>query len=64
MLARMTMSSLDDFRRLARTAGFDWSDQELQALLPAFERSVALLRSLDDVALGDLEPTTHYRVLS
>jgi hypothetical protein len=63
MLARMTASSLDDLRRLVRVAGFEWSDHDLAALLPAFERSVALLRSLDAIALGDVEPTTHYRVV-
>jgi hypothetical protein len=64
MLAPMTTPpGLDDLRRLAETAGFEWSDQEIQALLPAFVRSVALLRSLDAVDLGPIEPTTHYSVL-
>ena len=63
MLARMTAPSLDELRRLARLAGFEWSEAELEALRPLFERSVALLRSLDDVGLGDVEPTVQYRIL-
>lgn len=63
MLARMTAPSLDELRRLARRAGFEWPDAELEALRPLFERSVALLRSLDDVELGDVEPTVQYRIL-
>lgn len=63
MLARMATPALDDLRRLSVLAGFQWSEAELEALRPAFERSVALLRSLDGLALGDTEPTIQYRIL-
>jgi hypothetical protein len=59
----MNALTLDDVRCLGRAAGFDWSPAEAEALRPALERSLALLRSLDDLPLGDLEPTIQYRIL-
>ena len=65
MLAAMTPQSLDldTLRRAARLAGFDWSDDELQAILPAAAASVSLLATLEGADVAEREPTTQYRPL-
>lgn len=54
---------LETLRRVSRAAGFAWSDAELEALRPAVEAMLAMLAKLDAVAIGDVEPTTQYRML-
>jgi len=54
---------VDTLRRIARLAGFDWTDAELAASLPAMERMLALLARLDAMPLAEVEPATQYRVL-
>jgi hypothetical protein len=63
MLPPMTTTPLDTLRRIAALAGYSWTDAELEALRPAVERALESLERLEDVPLGDVEPTTHYRVL-
>ena len=53
---------LETLRRIARLAGFDWSDAELEAVRPTLQRTVEMLRQLESLPLADVEPTTYYRV--
>jgi Asp-tRNA(Asn)/Glu-tRNA(Gln) amidotransferase C subunit len=52
---------LETLRRGARLAGFAWSDAELEEIRPQVEAALRLLRTLDRVDVGSIEPTTHYR---
>jgi Asp-tRNA(Asn)/Glu-tRNA(Gln) amidotransferase C subunit len=54
---------LESMRRIARAAGFTWSDAELEAIKPAADALLALLARLDAADLGDAEPAAQYRVL-
>jgi hypothetical protein len=49
--------------RAARVAGFAWTAEELEAARPAVEAALALLATLDALALETVEPTTQYRIL-
>lgn len=55
--------SLDTLKRLTCLGGFDWSDAELEAIRPTLERTLDLLARLEALPLGEIEPTTQYRVL-
>jgi Asp-tRNA(Asn)/Glu-tRNA(Gln) amidotransferase C subunit len=54
---------LDTLRRVARLAGFEWSDAELEAIRPMVEASLRLLSGLETLPLEGVEPTTQYRML-
>jgi Asp-tRNA(Asn)/Glu-tRNA(Gln) amidotransferase C subunit len=54
---------LDTLRRVARLAGFEWSDAELEAIRPMVEASLRLLSGLEALPLEGIEPTTQYRML-
>jgi Asp-tRNA(Asn)/Glu-tRNA(Gln) amidotransferase C subunit len=54
---------LDTLRHGARLAGFTWTDAELEEIRPQVEGVLRLLRALEAVPIGDLEPTTHYRTV-
>jgi hypothetical protein len=56
-------TDLDTLRRVARLAGFDWSDDELTTIRPMVEASLRLLATLDTLPLADTEPVTQYRIL-
>ena len=59
MLGRMdTAHDLPSLRRAARLAGFDWTDAELEAILPAVESTRTLLAALEALALDGVEPAT------
>ncbi len=62
MLARMEIS-VESLRRTAALAGFAWTDAELEAIRPAVKRLLESLAELEQLPLGDGEPTTQYRVL-
>ena len=49
-------------RRSAALAGFDFSEADLQALRPGLDRMLEQLQQLEVLALGTLEPTTHFRM--
>jgi Asp-tRNA(Asn)/Glu-tRNA(Gln) amidotransferase C subunit len=61
----MTNDAIDlaTLRHGARLAGFAWSDAELEEIRPQVEATLRMLRALDDVPLGDTEPTTQYRTV-
>lgn len=50
-------------KRIAAAGGFAWTDAELEPIRPAVERLLDALERLESLPLGDLEPTTQYRVL-
>ena len=50
-------------RRMAALLGYDWSDEELEALLPQVEKSLEMVERLDALALRDVEPALQYRIL-
>ena len=54
---------LDALRGSARVAGFDWTDAQLEAIRPMVGAALRLLASLEDLPLGDVEPSTQYRML-
>ena len=62
MLAGMASIDLETLRRMARLAGFAWSDAELEAVRPTLERTIEMLRQLESLPLAGIEPTTLYRV--
>jgi len=62
MLARMEIS-VEMLKRTAALAGFDWSEAELEPIRPAVENLLEALARLEQVPLGDIEPTTQYRVI-
>ncbi|HUF94122.1 MAG TPA: hypothetical protein VMR23_17225 [Candidatus Limnocylindria bacterium] len=51
---------LPSLRHAARLAGFDWTDAELEAILPAVESTRALLAALEAVDLDGVEAATRY----
>jgi Asp-tRNA(Asn)/Glu-tRNA(Gln) amidotransferase C subunit len=54
---------LETLRRAARVAGFDWTEDELDALRPMAQSVLRLLATLETIPLGAIEPTTHYRIV-
>ncbi len=62
MLARMEIS-VELLKRTAALGGFDWSDAELEPIRPAVARLLEALERLEQLPLGDVEPTTQYRVI-
>ena len=40
-------------KRMAALLGYDWSDEELEALLPQVEKSLEMMERLDGLALRD-----------
>jgi Asp-tRNA(Asn)/Glu-tRNA(Gln) amidotransferase C subunit len=58
----MTELSIPVMQRMAALAGFEWTDAELEALRPAVERSLALIKKLESIGLSETEPTTQFRM--
>jgi Asp-tRNA(Asn)/Glu-tRNA(Gln) amidotransferase C subunit len=56
-------TDLATLRHVARLAGFDFTDAELEALRPGLERALDQLRRLEALPLAALEPATQYRML-
>lgn len=50
-------------KRVAALGGFAWTDADLEPIRPAVERLVEALERLESLPLGQIEPTTQYRVL-
>ena len=64
MLGRMdTTHDLPSLRRAARLAGFDWTDAELETILPAVDNTRTLLAALDTLALESVEAATRYTAI-
>lgn len=50
-------------RRMAALLGYDWADEEIEALLPQVEKSLEMVERLDALPLHNVEPALQYRVL-
>ena len=50
-------------KRLAWLQGYDWTDEDLENLLPLVEKSLELIERLDTLPLRDVEPAVQYRML-
>jgi len=50
-------------KRVAALLGYDWSDEEIEALLPQVEKSLEMVERLDALALRDVEPALQYRIV-
>jgi Asp-tRNA(Asn)/Glu-tRNA(Gln) amidotransferase C subunit len=56
-------TDVDTLRRVARLAGFEFSESDLDALRPSIERALDALDRLQRSPLGAIEPVTQYRVI-
>jgi hypothetical protein len=59
----MDTLTLDTLRTLASAQKMDLTDDELRGLLPLVQAGRALMRSLRDAALDEIEPSCQYRIL-
>jgi Asp-tRNA(Asn)/Glu-tRNA(Gln) amidotransferase C subunit len=50
-------------KRVAALLDYNWSDEEIEALLPQVQKSLEMVDRLDELALRDVEPALQYRVL-
>ncbi len=62
MLPRMAELTPGLMRRMAALAGYDWTEEELNALAPLVERSLALVDKLESLPLQDVEPGILFRM--
>lgn len=58
----MAALTTDAIRALARLQGFEWTDDEIEAIRPAAEGALAMLARLREVDLGAADPTTQFRM--
>src|SRR2546427_8110723 len=61
MLAPMEIG-VETLRRMAALGGVVWTDADLESIPPAVERLLEMPERLESVPIGDLEPTTQYRM--
>jgi Asp-tRNA(Asn)/Glu-tRNA(Gln) amidotransferase C subunit len=62
MLARMDIDSAT-LKRVARLAGFEFTDADLDTIRPALERALDGLARLEALPVASVEPTIQYRML-
>lgn len=58
----MESLTIDTLRILAKNRGLDLSDDELRGLLPLVRAGQAMLESVAEPPLRDVEPASHYRI--
>ncbi|MBI1737054.1 MAG: hypothetical protein HYR51_17935 [Candidatus Rokubacteria bacterium] len=58
----MERPTADTIRTLARVQGFEWTDAEIDALLPVATACLAMLARLREIDLGAADPTVQYRM--
>jgi hypothetical protein len=63
ILPRMDAPDLDMLRALARRAGFEWTDAELEELRALAPGARALLAQLDALPPSPRDPAVQFRVL-
>jgi len=63
MLAVMERPTVATLRTIADLHGLPWTDPELEAALPAVTAALAMLATLEAIAVDSVEPTTHFRVV-
>ncbi len=54
--------SVRALRRVVWLQGYDWTDEDLERLLPQLEKSLELVERLDTLPLRDVEPAVQYRM--
>ena len=59
----MDTLTLDTLRTLANAREMDLTEDELRGLLPLVQGVRALMKSLRDVPLDEIEPSSQYRIL-
>jgi hypothetical protein len=63
MLAAMERPTVATLRTIADLHGLPWTDSELEAALPTVTGALAMLATLEAIAVDSVEPTTHFRVV-
>jgi Asp-tRNA(Asn)/Glu-tRNA(Gln) amidotransferase C subunit len=63
MLAAMERPTVATLRTIADLHRLPWTDAELEAALPAVTGALAMLATLEAIAVDSVEPTTHFRVV-
>ena len=63
MLAVMERPTVATLRTIADLHGLPWTDAELEAALPAVTGALAMLATLEAIAVDSVEPATHFRVV-
>ena len=58
----MDRRSVRALRRVVWLQGYDWTDEDLEGLLPQLEKSLELVERLDTLPLRDVEPAVQYRL--
>jgi Asp-tRNA(Asn)/Glu-tRNA(Gln) amidotransferase C subunit len=56
------MVSIEELKSVAALAGYAWTDDELRAIAPLLERSLALIDRLGSLPLRDVEPGIVFRI--
>lgn len=56
------MVSIEGLEGVAALAGYAWTDDELRAIAPLVERSLALIDRLESLPLRDVEPGIVFRI--
>ncbi len=56
------MVSVEGLKGVAALAGYAWTDDELRAIAPLLERSLALIDRLGSLPLRDVEPGIVFRI--
>ena len=59
----MDKRSVRALRRAVWLQGYDWTDEDLERLLPQLEKALELVERLDTLPLRDVEPAVQYRML-
>jgi hypothetical protein len=59
----MDTLTLDTLKTLANAREMDLTEDELRGLLPLVQGVRALMRSLRDAPLDEIEPSSQYRIL-
>jgi hypothetical protein len=59
----MELLALDTLRAMARAQGLALSDADFERLLPLVQAGRTAMSALDGLALGEVEPSSQYRVL-
>ena len=59
----MSTIDVDTLRHVARLAGFDFADSDLEALRPAVLRALQALERLEALPLASVEPVMQYRIV-
>ena len=54
--------TVESLKRMARLQGYEWSDAEIEAILPQVARGLALVEKLGARSASDPEPAIQYRM--